>query len=79
LPRVRRIEADDWELVRALRLEALAPEAFAATLAEERQFPDAVWRDRAESNGRGEETAGFFGCDAANVTSGQGRWFSARL
>ncbi|MGD8863623.1 MAG: GNAT family N-acetyltransferase [Myxococcales bacterium] len=65
--RVRRIRADQWELARALRLEALAeaPGALAATLGEERELPEAAWKARAESDSRGEETVGFFGCDAA--------------
>ena len=51
-PRVRVVAAvpDDWARMRALRLAALAdtPDAFSATLAEERDQPDAFWRGRME-------------------------------
>lgn len=41
---------DDWERTRALRLAALAdtPDAFAATLADERDQPERFWRARLE-------------------------------
>jgi ribosomal protein S18 acetylase RimI-like enzyme len=51
-PRVRVVGAlpVDWERMRALRLAALAdaPDAFAATLAGERDRPDDFWRGRLE-------------------------------
>lgn len=51
-PRVRVVVAlpPDWERMRALRLAALAdtPDAFAATLAGERDRPDEFWRARLE-------------------------------
>jgi GNAT superfamily N-acetyltransferase len=58
---VRRIEAVDWALVRALRLRALddAPAAFARTLDEERAMPDARWQERAQANQEGLSSAGF--------------------
>jgi GNAT superfamily N-acetyltransferase len=39
---------DDWELVRDVRLRALAdsPDAFSVTLAEARTQPEEVWRER---------------------------------
>lgn len=50
--RVRVVAAvpGDWARMRALRLAALAdtPDAFSATLAEEREQPDAFWRGRME-------------------------------
>jgi ribosomal protein S18 acetylase RimI-like enzyme len=47
--RVRRLQADEWETLRELRLRALAdaPEAFARTHAEEAAYPEALWRRRA--------------------------------
>lgn len=60
---VRRFRADEAQLLRRLRLAALAdaPEAFCATLAEERAFADEVWERRAASNAEGVLTAGFYG------------------
>jgi GNAT superfamily N-acetyltransferase len=42
---------DDWELVRDVRLRALAdsPDAFSVTLAEARTQPAEVWRERLDS------------------------------
>jgi ribosomal protein S18 acetylase RimI-like enzyme len=59
---VRRIEAEDWALARALRLRALAdaPDAFARTLDEELAMPEARWRERAQANELGVSSAGFF-------------------
>ena len=59
---VRRIRAEDWALARVLRLAALAdaPDAFAATHAQELALPDAAWQARARSNAEGKATAGFF-------------------
>lgn len=59
---MRRIREEDWALARALRLRALAddPDAFAATLAEERARSDEAWKARARSNAEGDVTAGFF-------------------
>jgi GNAT superfamily N-acetyltransferase len=50
---VRRIHAEDWALVREIRLRALAdsPDAFRMTLAEEESEPEAVWRERAGGPG----------------------------
>ena len=47
--RTRRIEATEWQELRETRLAALAdaPEAFAATLAEEGAYPDERWRQQA--------------------------------
>jgi GNAT superfamily N-acetyltransferase len=47
---VRRLAAGEWELLRALRLAALAdtPSAFASTHAQECDDPPARWRERAQ-------------------------------
>ncbi len=65
---VRRVVADDWPALRALRLEALAdmPVAFCERLADAQRAPDASWRARA---GRGAE-----GGDSVQVLA----WAGAR-
>lgn len=57
---LRAIVERDWQLTRALRLRALAedPDAFAATLADEEAFDDALWIARAKSNAEGVATSG---------------------
>jgi GNAT superfamily N-acetyltransferase len=47
---LRQARATDWEVLRELRLWALAdaPDAFASTLDQETAFPEQVWRQRAE-------------------------------
>lgn len=72
---VRRIRADDWPLLRDVRLRALAdsPTAFATTHAEAAVRPDEFWQDRAMLGGEastesmfvaevGERFAGLAGC-----------------
>jgi GNAT superfamily N-acetyltransferase len=46
---VRGFTADEWELLRTLRLAALleSPAAFASTCEEEAELPEHVWRQRA--------------------------------
>ncbi|MHB8641947.1 MAG: GNAT family N-acetyltransferase [Gaiellaceae bacterium] len=49
---IRRLDSDDWETLRELRLRALAdaPNAFLQTLAEARNFPEERWRERADAS-----------------------------
>lgn len=50
---LRQATADDWELLREVRLRALAdaPDAFGSTLATARQLGEADWRQRADNGG----------------------------
>ena len=67
--RVRRVRADEWELVRALRLEALddpaASIAFLDDAADAARRPDAFWIDRAAGAAAGDAAAQFVAEDAA--------------
>ena len=53
---IRRIRADEWAELRALRLRALAgaPDAFGSTLAEARERLDSRWQQWAASGAAGE-------------------------
>jgi ribosomal protein S18 acetylase RimI-like enzyme len=66
---VRRIGADDWQQMRAVRLAALAdaPYAFSSTLAREQAFDDEVWRSRA---GSGRTFAAFDGTTIVGLATG---------
>jgi GNAT superfamily N-acetyltransferase len=59
---VRQTRAADWEVLRELRLRALAdaPDAFASTLEKEAAFPEEVWRQRAEG---GAGSGSFIACE----------------
>ena len=66
---IRRIRADEWRRLRALRLEALAdaPMAFSSTLAREEAFSDDVWQERAAGGAAGVDRVTF-------VAEEGGRW-----
>ena len=55
---IRQIQADDWRLLRDVRLRALAadPDAFLETHADASEFPEERWRERATPSDR---QAGF--------------------
>lgn len=56
--RVRQIEATEWQLIRAVRLAALAdaPQAFGETVESERQRCDAEWQRRAKDGAEGQRS-----------------------
>lgn len=60
---VKRVRADEWKLVRDLRLEALgdpaAPIAFLDTLDNASLRPELFWRDRASGAANGDAAAQF--------------------
>ncbi len=68
---VRRIRADEWAAVRALRLEAVsdpaAPLAFLHTFDEESAHDDGFWRDRAAHAAEDDDAAQF-------IAESDGRW-----
>ncbi len=49
---IRRVSADDWQVVRDLRLTALrsAPEAYGSTYEREVEFDEATWRARTRTS-----------------------------
>lgn len=59
---VRRVTLEDLELLKRLRLAALAdaPHAFCARLSDEEAMPESAWRARVASNAEGVQTVGFF-------------------
>ena len=62
---IRRITPDDTDLLKRVRLAALAdaPSAFAKTHEEEADYPDDFWAVRASSNAAGPEHTTFFAFD----------------
>jgi GNAT superfamily N-acetyltransferase len=53
---VRRIRSDDWTRLRDIRIDALTdtPLAFITTLDEARNFPDSLWKERADEGAVGD-------------------------
>jgi ribosomal protein S18 acetylase RimI-like enzyme len=62
---VRRVRAEDWALVREVRLAGLAdaPESFASTYADEARLPDEAWKTRAKACAEGGPAAAFTALD----------------
>jgi GNAT superfamily N-acetyltransferase len=52
---IRRIAPEDWGMLKAIRLEALAdsPTAFITTFDEANAYPDAVWAERSSEGSEG--------------------------
>ncbi|MEP6808407.1 MAG: GNAT family N-acetyltransferase [Chloroflexota bacterium] len=66
---IRRIAADEWQSLRALRLEALqdSPRSYGSTHAGEVRHPDSVWQERASSGAAGID-------EVAVVAVAEGQW-----
>jgi ribosomal protein S18 acetylase RimI-like enzyme len=64
-PTIRRLLADEWALLRRLRLEALqeSPSAFGSTFERELAFDEATWRSRLE-------TSAFFAAESGDDVLG---------
>ncbi len=62
---VRRVTAQEWGLIKAIRLEMLtdSPDAFITTLDEATSYPDSEWIDRAEQGSVGSSQATMLGLD----------------
>jgi ribosomal protein S18 acetylase RimI-like enzyme len=58
---IRRVRAEDWQLVRCVRLAALAdaPSAFGRTLAQDVAEPDSHWQEVTARNAAGETSCAF--------------------
>lgn len=69
---VRRITADDWQLLRELRIESLrdAPEAFGQTYDNAVREPDAEWQSTARASAAGDRRAWFLAFDDAGNALG---------
>lgn len=62
---VRRVKRNEWEQIKAIRLEMLedTPEAYITTLPEAVGFDDSVWIERAEKGSTGTSQATMLGFD----------------
>jgi RimJ/RimL family protein N-acetyltransferase len=75
---VRRLRQDEGELLRRLRLRALAesPRAFGAALGDEAGLSREDWHERAEAGAAGEQQVVFVALDGQEpVGMAGGRWF----
>ena len=65
---IRQATAEDWQLLREVRLRALAdaPEAFLETVEHASAFPESRWRERAAGS---ETQASFLADDGAGMVS----------
>ena len=76
---IRRVTPGEGELLRRVRLRALAdsPEAFGSTLADEAELPAQEWTWRANVGAAGEEQIVFLAFDEAGEPLGMagGRWY----
>ena len=66
---VRRITADEFPALRAVRIAALtdSPAAFGSTLDREVAFTDDMWRERAASSAAGDERLTLLAWDGSEV------------
>jgi ribosomal protein S18 acetylase RimI-like enzyme len=89
---IRRVEPDDWQRLRDVRLRALTsdPDAFLETVANARTFPDERWRERAQPTDRNvtfvhEQNRAFDGmvsafvADEAETAHLVGMWIAPEL
>jgi len=69
---VRRIRADDWPTLRAVRLTALgeSPLAFETTLAQASAYDDDEWQARARRHATADDNSVFLAFDAAGEAVG---------
>jgi GNAT superfamily N-acetyltransferase len=69
---IRRIRADDWELLRALRLASLldAPGAFGQTHANAAAIPDDEWQQTARASATGESRTWLIAFDDSGQAAG---------
>ena len=66
---IRRIEPNDWEELRSVRLAAQqdSPEAYTTRYEEAVDYPDALWQERARAGSAGTDQATFLLVDGEQV------------
>lgn len=69
---IRRVQPDDWQALREIRLRALRdiPSAFGSTYDEEVEYGDQVWRERAASGAGDGDQAQWFAVDDQGLPVG---------